>query len=105
MLPFKETDVDGLLMKYKNLTSVTNLKEIPGYNLSRVVFDATWAVILALNNSLQLLSEKGWLLEESVNQNGIDQRISDVLKESLNNVNFFGMSVSWLVNKKLHAYN
>ena len=81
-------------MEYKNLTSITNLKEIPGYNLSRVVFDATWAVILALNNSVQLLAEEGWSLEEVVNQNGIDQNISDVLKKSLNDVNFFGMSVS-----------
>ena len=92
-------------MEYKNLTSVTNLKSIPGYNLSRVVFDATWAVILALNNSLQPLAENGWSLEESVNQNGIDQKISGVLKESLNNVKFSGISVSWLINKKLHAYN
>ena len=81
-------------MEYKNLTSITNLKEIPGYNLSRVVFDATWAVILALNNSVQLLAEEEWSLEEVVNQNGIDQNISDVLKKSLNDVNFFGMSVS-----------
>ena len=86
--------MDDLLVEYKNLTSVTNLKSIPGYNLSRVVFDATWAVILALNNSLQSLAERGWSLEEVVNQNGIDQNISDVLNESLNNVNFFGMSVS-----------
>ena len=81
-------------MEYKNLTSITNLKEIPGYNLSRVVFDATWAVILALNNSVQLLVEEGWSLEEVVNQNGIDQNISDVLKKSLNDVKFFGISVS-----------
>ena len=81
-------------MEYKNLTSITNLKEIPGYNLSRVVFDATWAVILALNNSVQLLAEEEWSLEEVVNQNGIDQNISDVLKKSLNDVKFFGMSVS-----------
>ena len=81
-------------MKYKNFTSVTNLKEIPGYNLSRVVFDATWAVILALNNSLQPLAEKEWSLEEVINHNGIDQNISNVLNKSLNNVTFFGMSVS-----------
>ena len=81
-------------MEYKNLTSITNLKEIPGYNLSRVVFDATWAAILALNNSVQLLAEEGWSLQEVVNQNGIDQNISDVLKKSLNDVKFFGISVS-----------
>ena len=81
-------------MKYKNLTSVTNLTEIPGYNLSKVVFDATWAAILALNNTVQLLAKKGWSLEESVNQNGVDQRISDKIRESLNKVKFSGFLVS-----------
>ena len=83
-------------MKYTSLTSVTELTEIPGYKLSKLVFDATWAVILALNNSVQLLSEKGWSLEESVDQNGVDQRITDVIKESLQKPKFSGLSVSWL---------
>ena len=81
-------------MEYTNLTSITELTEIPGYSLSKPVFDATWAAILALNNSIQLLSEKGWSLEESVNQNGVDKRISDVIKESFNKVKFLGLSVS-----------
>ena len=51
-------------MEYTNTTSLT---EIPGYNLPKVVFDATWAAILALNNTVQLLAKKGWSLEESVN--------------------------------------
>ena len=83
-------------MAYKNLTTATDLTEIPGYSLSKIIVDATWAVILALNNSVQLLSEKGWSLEESVDQNGVDQRISNVLKESLDKVKFSGLSVSWL---------
>ena len=81
-------------MKYKNLTSVTNLTEIPGYNLSKVVFDATWTAILALNNTVQLLAKNGLSLEESINQNGVDQRISDKIRESLNKVKFSGFSVS-----------
>ena len=81
-------------MEYNNLTSVTNLTEIPGYNLSKVVFDATWAAILALNNSVQLLAKEGWSLEESINQNGVDQRISERMRESLNKVKFCGFSVS-----------
>ena len=80
-------------MAYKNLTSATDLKKIPGYNLSKIIVDATWAVILALNNSVQLLSEKGRSLEESVDQNGVDQRTSTVLKESLDKVKFSGLSV------------
>ena len=78
-------------MKY---TNTTNLTEIPGYNLSKVVFDATWAAILALNNTVQLLAKKGWSLEESVNHNGVDQNISDKMRESLNEVKFLGFSVS-----------
>ena len=78
-------------MKY---TNTTNLTDIPGYNLSKVVFDATWAAILALNNTVQLLAKKGWSLEESVNQNGVDQRISNIMRESLNKVKFSGFSVS-----------
>ena len=88
--------MDDLLIKYSNLSSAANLTEIPGYNLSRVVFDATWTVILALNNSMQPLAEKGQSLEESVNRNGVDQKISDIIKESLNQVKFSGLSVSWL---------
>ena len=85
-------------MEYKNLTSATNLAEIPGYYLSKVVFDATWAVILALNNSMQLLAEKGWSLDESVNQNGVDQRILDIIKWSINKVKFSGLSVGLATN-------
>ena len=81
-------------MEYKNLTSITNLTEIPGYNLSKVVFDTTWAAILVLNNSVQQLANKGWSLEESINQNGVDQRISDIMKKSLNKVKFSSFSVS-----------
>ena len=86
-----ETDVDDLLMEY---TNTTNLTDIPGYNLSKVVFDATWAAILVLNNSVQQLAKKGWSLEESVSQNGVDQRISNIMRESLNKVKFSGFSVS-----------
>ena len=75
-------------------TNTINLTEIPGYNLSKVVFDATWAAILALNNTVQLLAKEGWSLEESVNQNGIDERISNIMRESLNKVKFSGFSVS-----------
>ena len=75
-------------------TNTINLTGIPGYNLSKVVFDATWAAILALNNTVQLLAKKGWSLEESVNQNGVDQRISNIMRVSLNKVKFSGFSVS-----------
>ena len=71
-------------------TNTTNLTDIPGYNLSKVVFDATWAAILALN----LLAKNGSSLEESVNQNGVDERISNITRESLNKVKFSGFSVS-----------
>ena len=90
-LPFGTDDLDDLLIKYNNLSSVTNLTDI----LSRVIADTTWAVILALNHSVQLLAEEGWSLEESVTYNGVNQNISDIIMESLNQVKFSGLSVSW----------
>lgn len=81
------------------MSSAASLTEVPGYNLSRVIFDATWAVILALNNSIQPLAEKGHYLEESVSRKGVNKLISDVIKESLNQVKFSGLSVGW---SKLH---
>jgi len=80
-------------MKYNNLTSAADLTETPGYSLSRVIFDASWAVILALNNSVQPLAEKGHHLEELVSRNGVNQSISEIIKESLNQVKFSGFSV------------
>ena len=95
-LPFGTNDLDKLLIKYYNLSSVTNLTDIPGYKLSRVIVDATWAVILALNHSVQSLAEKGWSLEKSVNHSRVNQGISKIIRQSLNQVKFFGLSVSWL---------
>ena len=44
---------------------------------------------------MQMLAEKGLSLEGAVNQNGVDQQISNIMKESLNQVQFFGLSVGW----------
>ena len=68
--------------------------DIPGYKLSRVIADATWAVILALNHSVQLLAEKGWSLEKSVNHSRVNQGISEIIRQSLNQIKFSGLSVS-----------
>ena len=78
------------------------MTEIPGYNLSRVIFDATWATILALNNSIQPLADNGWSLEESVTENRVNKTISDVIKRSLDQVKFSGLSVGWSL---LYAWN
>ena len=93
-VPFRINDLDDLLIKYNNLSSVTNLMDIPGYKLSRVIADATWAVILALNHSVQLLAEKGWSLEKSVNHSRVNQGISEIIRQSLNQIKFSGLSVS-----------
>lgn len=92
-LPYGVDDLDHLLIKYGGLSSPAELTKIPGYHLSRVIFDATWAVILAVNGSMQPLAEKGLSLHEAVDQNGVDQTISDIIKESLNQVKFSGLSV------------
>ena len=81
------------------------MAEIPGYNLSRVIFDATWAAILALNNSIQPLADNGWSLEELITQNTVyvDETISDIIRRSLNLVKFSGLSVGW--HYSMHAWN
>lgn len=83
-----------MLRKYNNLSPVTNLADIPGYDLSRVIFDAAWAVILGLNNSMQPLAEEGLLLDKLGNKTGINKTISDIIRASLDRVKFSGLSVS-----------
>ena len=71
----------------------TSLRETPGYNLSRLVFDATWAVILGLNNSIQPLAQHGWTLLNLTTDRGVNETFSNIIKDSLNQVAFSGLSV------------
>ena len=71
----------------------TSLREIPGYKLSRVIFDATWAVILGLNNSVQPLAENGSSLVDIVTARGVNETFSNIINNSLNKVKFSGLSV------------
>ena len=75
---------------------VTSLRETPGYNLSRVIFDATWAVVLGLNNSIQPLAENGSSLVDIVTARGVNETFSSIINNSLNKVKFSGLSVGWL---------
>ena len=75
--------------------SAPELSNIPGYHLSRVIFDVTWAVILALNYSN---SEKN--LDKFLKRNGtgvpiVNQTFAELLSESLNQIRFYGLSVSF----------
>ena len=44
---------------------------------------------------MQALAEKGLSLEGAVNQTGVNPKISTIMKESLNKVQFSGLSVGW----------
>ena len=93
-MPFGAKSFDDLLIEYNNLSmDVTSLREIPGYNLSRVIFDATWAVVLGLNNSIQPLAENGSSLVDIVTGRGVNKTFSSIINNSLNQVKFSGLSV------------
>ena len=89
-----------LLQYYSNIDgnlnmSTSELTSIPGYHLSRVIFDITWAVILALNYS----NSRGELLQQ--NETGfpvVNQALAELLSESLSQVRFYGLSVSYLLH-------
>ncbi|XP_065917371.1 gamma-aminobutyric acid type B receptor subunit 2-like [Dysidea avara] len=99
-------ELDQLLLQYyrdvKPNMSAPELSNIPGYHLSRVIFDVTWAVILALNYSN---SEKN--LDKFLKRNGtgvpiVNQTFAELLSESLNQIRFYGLS-SLVDLKKGHS--
>ena len=75
----------------------TPVTDIPGYHLSTVIFDAAWAVILALNESIQPLVDRSLSIEFSLTDEDdipvVKQAVLDVLKMSLSQVRFSGLSV------------
>ena len=94
-MPFGTSSLDDLLIKHNNLSymQAASLREIPGYKLSRLVFDTTWAVILGLNNSIQPLAQNGWTLLDLATNRGVNETFSSILRNSLNQVAFSGLSV------------
>ena len=80
-----------------NIYNNMSLKDVPGYHLSTVIFDAAWAVMMALNESIQLLADRNTSMEFSLsNEDGIPmvkQMVLDVINVSLSQVKFSGLSV------------
>ena len=70
--------------------STTELTNIPGYHLSRVIFDVTWAVILALNYSNSEEKLDDFLMRNGTGVPVVNETFAELLSESLNKIRFFG---------------
>ena len=77
--------------------STTELTNIPGYHLSRVIFDVTWAVILALNYSNSEEKLDDFLMRNGTGVPVVNETFAELLSESLNKIRFNGSSVSNLL--------
>ncbi|XP_065917370.1 gamma-aminobutyric acid type B receptor subunit 2-like isoform X2 [Dysidea avara] len=101
-------ELDQLLLQYyrdvnPNM-SASELSNIPGYHLSRVIFDVTWAVILALNYSNSEEKLDNFLMRNETGVPTVNQTFAELLSESLNQIRFNGSS--GLVDlKKGHSNN
>ena len=73
--------------------SAPELSNIPGYHLSRVIFDVTWAVILALNYSNSEENLDNFLLRSGTGVPTVNETFAELLSESLNKIRFCGLSV------------
>ena len=101
-IPINRSELDDLLTKYyENMYGRNNtpsVKDIPGYHLSTAIFDATWTVILALNESIQLLTDRNMSVEFLWSDKDdipvIKETVFDVINISLSQVKFSGLSVS-----------
>ena len=101
-IPINASELDNLLTKYYENTygcnNVPSVKDIPGYHLSTVIFDAAWAVVLALNESIQLLADRNmsveFLLSDKDDIPVAEQMVFDVMNISLSQVKFSGLLVS-----------
>jgi len=92
--------LDQLLLQYykddnPNMLD-SELSNMPGYNLSRLIFDVTWAVILALNYSNSEENLGNFLKRDETGVPKINQSFAELLSESLNKIRFSGLSVSLL---------
>ena len=100
-IPITASELDDLLTKYyENKYGRNNtppVKDIPGYHLSTAIFDAAWAVILALNKSIQSLAGRNKSMESLLSDKDdvpvIRQTVIDVI--NMSQVNFSGLSVSY----------
>lgn len=83
--------------KFKNLTNISAVHE------SSFAYDATWAIALALNKSIQRLADRGKFLE---NFTYTDKEMADVVQEALKNTSFLGVTgpVSFTENGERIGY-
>ena len=90
--------LDQLLLQYYRDSSpnmsASELSNVPGYNLSKAIFDVTWAVILALNYSNSQVSLDNFLKKNETDIPIVNQTFAKLLSESLNQIKFSGLSVS-----------
>ena len=101
-IPITASGLDDLLTKYYEHKYRRNnalpVKDIPGYHLSTAIFDAAWAVMLALNKSIQLLVDRNMNMESLLSDKDdvpvVKQMNFDVINISLSQVKFSGLSVS-----------
>ncbi|XP_065917375.1 gamma-aminobutyric acid type B receptor subunit 2-like isoform X2 [Dysidea avara] len=89
-------ELDQLLLQYyrdvnPNM-STTELSNIPGYHLSRVIFDVTWAVILALNYSNSEEKLDNFLMKNGTHVPIVNETFAKLLSESLSQIRFNGSS-------------
>ena len=96
-IPITASELDDLLTKYYEHkyghNNIPPVKDIPGYHLSTTIFDAAWAVILALN---ELLADRNMSMESLLSDKDdvpvIKKMIFDVI--NISQVKFSGLSVS-----------
>ena len=105
-IPITASGLDDLLTKYYEhkyrCNNTPPVKDIPGYHLSTTIFDAAWAVMLALNESIQLLADRNMSMESLLSDKDdvlvIRQMVIDVINMSLSQVKFSGLSVSYIAS-------
>ena len=102
LIPITASELDDLLANYYEnkcrCNDTLSVKDIAGYHLSTAIFDAAWAVTLALNKSIQLLADRKMSMESLLSDKDdvpvVKQMIFDVINISLSQVKFSGLSVS-----------
>ena len=93
-IPITASELDDLLTKYYEhkygRNNIPPVKDIPGYHLSTTIFDAAWAVILALH---ELLADRNMSTESLLSDKDDVPVVIDVI--NMSQVNFSGLSVSY----------
>ena len=96
-IPITASELDKYYENKYGCNNTLLVKDIPGYHLSTAIFDAAWAVMLALNKSIQSLAGRNMSMESLLSDKDdvpmIRQMVIDVI--NMSQVNFSGLSVSY----------